>query len=95
MCHFLIVNTTQKSVDTSVEQRIFARLTAALDVEELPTLPRWILNVVDKGEVEKAIKYVDFLNKTQGSPWFGKIKMANIADSEGTINRKVLREGSR
>lgn len=88
MCHFLIVNTTQKSVDTSVEQRIFARLTAALVVEELPTLPRWILNVVDKGEVEKAVKYVDFLNKTQGSPWFGKIKMANVADSEGTINQK-------
>jgi DGQHR domain-containing protein len=66
MCHFLIVNTTQKSVDASVEQRIYARLTAAVDVEELPTLPRWILNVVDKGEVQKAIKYVDFLNKTQG-----------------------------
>ena len=32
MCHFLIVNTTQKSVDKSVEQRIFARLTDALDV---------------------------------------------------------------
>jgi DGQHR domain-containing protein len=26
MCHFLIVNTTQKSVDQSVEQRIIARL---------------------------------------------------------------------
>jgi len=88
MCHFLIVNTTQKSVDTSVEQRIFARLSAALDVEELPTLPRWILSVVDKGEVGKAIKYVDFLNKTQGSPWFGKIRMANVVDSEGTINQK-------
>ena len=88
MCHFLIVNTTQKSVDTSVEQRIFARLSAALDVEELPTLPRWMQNVLDKGEVEKAIKYVDFLNKTQGSPWFGKIKMANVADSEGTINQR-------
>jgi len=88
MCHFLIVNTTQKSVDTSVEQRIYARLTAALDVEELPTLPRWILNVVDKGEVQKAINYVDFLNKTEGSPWFGKIKMANQEADGGTINQK-------
>jgi DGQHR domain-containing protein len=88
MCHFLIVNTTQKSVDTSIEQRIYARLTAAVDVEELPTLPRWILNVVDKGEVEKALKYVDFLNKTQGSPWFGKIKMANQDVEGGTINQK-------
>src|SRR5439155_19946917 len=37
MCHFLIVNTTQKSVDKSVEQRIIARLTEALDVEDLPS----------------------------------------------------------
>lgn len=34
MCHFLIVNTTQNSVDKGVEQRINARLTAALDVED-------------------------------------------------------------
>src|SRR6202000_878949 len=33
MCHFLIVNTTQKSVDKSVEQRIIKRLTDAIDVE--------------------------------------------------------------
>jgi DGQHR domain-containing protein len=88
MCHFLIVNTTQKSVDKSVEQRIFARLSAALDVEELPTLPRWISNVIDKGEVEKAIRLVDFLNRTSGSPWFEKIKMANEVDSDGTINQR-------
>ena len=36
MCHFLIVNTTQKSVDTAVEQRIFARLTESLEIEEVP-----------------------------------------------------------
>ncbi|MGE0774403.1 MAG: DGQHR domain-containing protein [Sphingomonadaceae bacterium] len=39
MCHFLIVNTTQKSVDKSVEQRIMARLTEALDIEDIPNLP--------------------------------------------------------
>ena len=38
MCHFLIVNTTQKSVDKSVEQRIIARLSDALDIED--DLPR-------------------------------------------------------
>jgi DGQHR domain-containing protein len=88
MCHFLIVNTTQKSVDKSVEQRIVARLTDALDVEELPSLPRWILNTVEKGEVDKAIKYADFLNETEGSPWFGKILMANSDSDETTINQR-------
>jgi DGQHR domain-containing protein len=88
MCHFLIVNTTQKSVDKSVEQRIIARLTDALDVEDLPSLPRWILNTVERGEVEKAVKYADYLNETKDSPWFGKIQMANSASDEATINQR-------
>lgn len=88
MCHFLIVNTTQKSVDKSVEQRIIARLSEALDIEELPSLPKWILNTVERGEVDKAVKYVDFLNETQESPWFHKVEMAN-SDTEGaTINQR-------
>ncbi|MCZ4088754.1 DGQHR domain-containing protein [Sinorhizobium psoraleae] len=53
MCHFLIVNSTQKSVDKSVEQRIVARLTEALDVEDIPSLPRWILNTVEKGRLRE------------------------------------------
>ena len=88
MCHFLIVNTTQKSVDKSVEQRIFARLTDALDVEDLPSLPKWILNTLERGDVEKAVKYVDYLNETPDSPWYGKIKMANSESDTATINQK-------
>src|SRR5882757_3042603 len=72
MCHFLIVNTTQKSVDKAVEQRIIARLSEALDVEDMPSLPKWILKTVERGEVEKAIRLVDYLNETDGSPWNGK-----------------------
>jgi len=91
MCHFLIVNTTQKSVDKSVEQRIIARLTDALDIEDdLPSLPKWILKIVEKGEVEKALKLVDFLNEFDGSPWKGKVKMANANTDESTttINQR-------
>lgn len=88
MCHFLIVNTTQKSVDKSVEQRIVARLTEALDVEDLPSLPRWILNTVEKGEVEKALKYIVYLNEAQDSPWKGKILMANDDADGTTINQR-------
>lgn len=89
MCHFLIVNTTQKSVDKSVEQRIIARLSDALEVEEdLPSLPKWILRTVERGEVERAIRYADYLNETEDSPWFGKIRMANAESNGGTINQK-------
>lgn len=88
MCHFLIVNTTQKSVDKAVEQRIIARLSDALDVEDMPSLPRWILNTVEKGEVEAAIKYVDYLNEAPESPWLGKIQMANDSRDGATINQR-------
>jgi DGQHR domain-containing protein len=87
MCHFLIVNTTQKSVDKSVEQRIFFRLSEALEVEDLPSLPRWILSTVEKGEVEKAVRYVDYLNTIKDSPWYGKIKMANSEPDSATITQ--------
>jgi DGQHR domain-containing protein len=88
MCHFLIVNTTQKSVDKSVEQRIIARLTEALNVEDMPSLPKWILNTVEKGEVDKALKYVIYLNETADSPWKGKILMANEDSDGATINQR-------
>lgn len=89
MCHFLIVNTTQKSVDKAVEQRIIARLTSALDVEDVPSLPKWILRTVERGEVERALKYIVYLDQEDGSPWKSKIHMAN-ADStdETTINQR-------
>jgi hypothetical protein len=77
MCHFLIVNTTQKSVEKSVEQRIYARLTNAIDVDNVPNLPRWIKKTVDKGEDEQALKYIDYLNTEKDSPWKDKINMAN------------------
>lgn len=87
MCHFLIVNTTQKSVDKSVEQRIIARLTNALDVEDLPSLPKWILNTVEKGEIEKAIRFVDYLSEHSESPWRNKIRNANDDGVKSLINQ--------
>ena len=88
MCHFLIVNTTQKSVEEGVAQRIRARLTKAMGVDHTPNLPKWIYNSVQKGEDEKALEYVDFLNNDKDSPWHNKIRMANDDSSEGSINQK-------
>ena len=88
MCHFLIVNTTQKSVEKGVEQRIYARLTQALEVEEIPNLPKWISKTVEKGEDEQALKYVDFLNTDTESPWFNKIEMANQENNDASVNQK-------
>src|SRR5258708_1012653 len=88
MCHFLIVNTTQKSVDRSVEQRIYARLTQAIEFEDVPNLPRWIQRIVESGDDEQALNIVDYLNNTPDSPWFGKIEMANQDSKSKTINQR-------
>ena len=88
MCHFLIVNTTQRSVEEGIAQRIRARLTKAMDVDDTPNLPKWIFKSVQKGEDEKALLYVDYLNEEKNSPWKDKIKMANDENSDGSINQK-------
>lgn len=88
MCHFLIVNTTQKSVEEGVAQRIRARLTKAMGVDDTPNLPKWIFTSVQKGEDEKALRYIDFLNNLKESPWHNKIKMANDDNNAGSINQK-------
>jgi DGQHR domain-containing protein len=90
MCHFLIVNTTQKSVEQGVEQRIKSRLTKALLVEDVPLLPNWIMKTVEKGEDEKALKYVDFLNSDTSSPWYNKIEMANLDNDEASVSQKTF-----
>ena len=90
MAHFLIVNTTQRSVDKAIEQQIVARLTDLIEFEKTPVLPKWIQRQVDKGEDARALQIVQHLNDEKDSPWYGKIRMANDDDSAGdaTINQK-------
>ena len=77
MAHFLIVNTTQKSVDEGIAQRIRARLSQAIEIEPVPTLPKWISRLVEKGEDASVLQLVDYLNETDESPWKNRIFMAN------------------
>jgi DGQHR domain-containing protein len=88
MCHFLIVNTTQRSVDKAVEQQIVARLSGMVNIEDMPTIPRWIRRQVEKGEDARALFVTNFLNTDQNSPWLNKIRMANDESADATINQK-------
>jgi DGQHR domain-containing protein len=90
MAHFLIVNTTQRSVDKAIEQQIVARLTDLIEFQKTPVLPRWIQRQVDKGEDARALQILQHLNGDKDSPWYGKIRMANDDDSAGdaTITQK-------
>jgi len=88
MCHFLIVNTTQRSVDKAIEQQIIARLTHMAGLEKTPTIPRWIRRQVEKGEDARALIVATYLNNDPSSPWCGKIRMANDEAEGVTINQK-------
>ncbi len=89
MAHFLIVNTTQRSVDRAIEQQIVARLTELIEFEKTPVLPKWIQRQVDKGEDSRALQIVQYLNDEVDSPWYGKIRMANDEDAaDATVNQK-------
>lgn len=90
MCHFLIVNTTQKSVDKGVEQSILARLTSMINFKTIPSLPRWIQRQVERGEDQQALNIIRYLNQNYDSPWFQKIEMANqvLGAEKTTIRQK-------
>ena len=88
MCHFLIVNTTQRSVDMGVEQRIYARLTELTNIVDIPSLPKWIQTIVNRGEISTAVKITDYLNSTADSPWYGKIQVDEGDRIGKTIKQK-------
>lgn len=87
MCHFLIVNSTQKAVDRAIVQQIHARLTNMIEFEEIPTLPKWIQRQVLKGEDRDALVITEFLNNENFSPWKDKILMANSLNKGFTIKQ--------
>lgn len=87
MCHFLIVNTTQKSVDHAVEQRIFARITESLSFQDVPSLPRWIRRIVESEDDKRALSIVDYLNETDTSPWHNRVLMANQTNKNAYVNQ--------
>ena len=63
-------------------------MTKALELEDFPSLPHWIQRTVDKGDDDKALTYIDYLTNAEGSPWIGKVNMANETDKKGTLNQQ-------
>lgn len=89
MCHFYIVNTTQRKVDEAIGQRIIARLTQEHGMGEFPALPKWMQRLVEMGDIDDALKIAEYLNDEPDSPWFQKIIMANHTRRDGgIINQK-------
>ena len=90
MLHFYLVNTTQKSVDKSIEQQIKAKLRRMDDIGERVFLPDRILRDVRRGRDRDALDIVRGLNDHPESPWYGRVVMAN----EDTGPRSTIRQST-
>ena len=90
MCHFLVVNTTQKKVDKSIEQQIIAWLSEGWDTEDLPTLPSWVSARVEMGSDRRALRIVEHLNESDDSPWKNRVIMANAPNKNGSVTQKMF-----
>ena len=90
MLHFYLVNTTQKSVDKSIEQQIKAKLRRMDDLGERVFLPDRIFKDVQKGRDRIAVDMVQALNDNPESPWFERVIMAN--ESSGA--RSTIRQST-
>src|SRR5207248_6094645 len=68
----------------AVEQQIVARLSDLISFKKMPVLPRWIQRQVDRGDDQRALALVHFLNTATDSPWKGRVLMANSEDDSGS-----------
>ncbi|MGU9951321.1 MAG: DGQHR domain-containing protein [Gammaproteobacteria bacterium WSBS_2016_MAG_OTU1] len=92
MLQFVIVNTTQRPVESGVAQHIIARFTKMQGVKNLPPLPKWLNKEVEKGTDEKAIDIAKFLNSDEKSPWRGRIRFSDEdkKNTRHTIEQKTF-----
>lgn len=75
---FLIVNSEQQKVAKGVEQHIYARLRSVRELaDDPPYLPKRIRDEAETGFYRESLDVVIFLNTEDGSPWKGKVLMAN------------------
>lgn len=81
MYHFFMVNTTQVSVEPSLQQQITKRFTDMTGVQELPYFPHWLQRRVEVGTDSLAIELLQMLNTKPESPLCGRIHMAGDSSS--------------
>lgn len=77
MYHFFVINSTQKSVDQSLQQRITNKFIEKYKTDNLPSLPRTLEREVRRGTQAGATEMVDHLNRERGSPLHGRVQLAN------------------
>ena len=88
MLHFYLVNTTQKSVDKSIEQQIKAKLWRMKEIGERVFLPDRILRDVQRGQDKIALDMVRALNGHRESPWYQRVIMANESRGQDSTIRQ-------
>lgn len=77
MYHFFVINSTQKSVEQSLQQRITTNFIEKYRLSDMPPLPLSLKREVERGTQAGATHMVDHLNREPGSPLMGRVQLVN------------------
>ena len=77
MYHFFVINSTQKSVEQSLQQRITANFITKYNIEDMPSLPARLQREVARGTQAGATEMVEHLNRSESSPLRGRIQLVD------------------
>lgn len=80
MYHFFVINSTQKSVEQSLQQRITTNFIEKYQLADMPPLPQSLHREVVRGTQAGATQMVDHLNRDAGSPLRGRVQLVNDTD---------------
>ena len=88
MYHFFVINSTQKSVEQSLQQRITNNFIEKYNIEEMPSLPSRLRREVERRTQAGATEMVEHLSREPGSPLYRRVQLVN----DGTPLRGRLKE---
>lgn len=88
MYHFFVINSTQKSVEQSLQQRITANFITKYNIADMPSLPLRLQREVGRGTQAGATEMVEHLNREESSPLRGRVQLVD----DGSPIRGRLKE---
>ena len=88
MYHFFVINSTQKSVEQSLQHRITANFITKYNIDDMPSLPARLQREVERGTQAGATEMVEHLNRDTSSPLLGRVQLVD----DGSPIRGRLKE---
>lgn len=86
MYHFFVINSTQKSVEQSLQQRITTNFIENYKLKAMPPLPQSLKREVERKTQAGATQMVEHLNREPDSPLQGRVQ---LVDDENPIRGRL------